>query len=175
MRRLGVGAIEGGSEFQLEGGQDRLFRAGGAAEGETGESGRDGEGTGHLGQIHIGDLAVAKALKEALGGGAKFLGGSPFLLALFGSPASPVGGLFLARSCPGFGLLLEEAGVKRLDAVAPSVFTGPLLGGAESLAELIGDGLEGACVAELKESEEGAEGAGRLAGGAGERGLRVES
>jgi hypothetical protein len=54
------------------------------------------------------------------------------------------------------------------------VFAGPGFDGVMLLAQVIGDGLKRAPMAELEESQEGAEGAWSFAGGAGETGLRVE-
>jgi hypothetical protein len=82
--------------------------------------------------------------------------------------AGPLGGLFPAEGRPGLGLLLEEAGLEGVEAVGPAVFAGPVFQAIELLAQVVGGGLEGAAGAEFEESQEGAEGTGRLARAAGE-------
>ena len=171
--RLGVGFVESGGEFHLERCQDRLLRTGIAAQGLAGDPGGDLQRTSNLSQRHFFHIPVAETFEKALHGGVEFLGHSPFLLAIFGGASSPIRGLFRAQGGLGFGLLLEEAGVKGLNSVAPMEPAGPLLEGIGLLGELVGNGLKGAGVAEAKESHEGAEGARSFTGEQGKHRLRV--
>jgi hypothetical protein len=56
-----------------------------------------------------------------------------------------------------------------LEAFGPGIFAGPIFDGGQAFGEAVGDGLEGATVAEVKIGHESAEGARGLAG----RGLKT--
>ena len=116
--------------------------------------------TGYRGRVGVFEvLTVDAAIRELIARDAA----EPTLLR-----AALEGGMSL-------GLLLEDAGVEVQDTAAPIEPAGPVLDGAEALAEAVSDGLEGAGVAELVEGHESAIGARGLAGGTGEEWLRVES
>ncbi len=158
--------LDRGERWLGSGGQ---FRAG---EGETANGRGDFQGAGDLGQSHPAQVFLAEGFEEALSGGEEFLGGIPFLVAEAIEAGGPVGGLTGVEGGLGFSLLLKEAGVEVQDAIRPIKPAGPVFDRAERCAEAVGDGLEGAGVAELEEGQEGAEGARGLAGGTGEGGLR---
>ena len=100
----------------------------------------------------------------------------PFVLAIFGSAAGPVGEMFGASGGLGGGLLLDEAGVEGVKAIAPTESAGPASDGVMIFAKKVGDSGERTGVTELEEGLKGAESARRFAGEAGERRkLRVES
>ena len=173
---MGVGFVEGGGEFGLERDEDGPVGNSGAGEGLAGDAGGDLESASDLGQRHLFDVFVAEVFEETMDGPEKLLGRVPFVLAIVFGSASPVSGLFSAQSGLGFSLMLKEAGVEGLDTVEPTKSAGPFPHGVEFLIELIGDGLEGAAVAEVEEGHEGAEGARGFAGEVGEgRRLSVES
>ena len=171
--RLGVGAFEGGGEFHLEGSQRRGVGRAGIAQGVAGKPGIDFEGAGDLGQTHLFDFAVAEIFEEAVGGQEKFLGDSPFLLAIFIGPAGPVGGLPTTGGSFHFGLLLKHPRVEGVNALAPAIFAGPEFHGVMLLAQTISEGCQRAPAAKLEEGLEGAEGARGFARKAGEGWLRV--
>jgi hypothetical protein len=162
----------------LHWGHDGIGRLGEfcAGEGGAADFGGDAESPGDLSQSHFLKIFLAEVFQEALGSGDEFLGGFPFLLAEAIEPAGPVGGLFALAGGLGFGVLLEEAGVERLQAFAPVMFAGPVFDRAKVFAEFIGDGLKTAGMAELEEGHEGAVGPRGLAGealeGSAEFGLR---
>jgi len=156
--------LEGGGEFDLDGGQDGFVRGAVPAEGLVGDTGRDLERAGYLGEAHFLDLLIPQIVEVALDGGQELLGNEPFLFAKFAGATGLVGGLLLAGGEFDLSLLLEEAGVKRLDAFSPVVFAGPFPDRGRNLAEFVDDRLKGAGMAELEEGGEGAEGTRRFAG-----------
>ena len=121
------------------------------------------------------EVLLTERFKEALGRGEEFLGGVPLLLAEAVEAAGPVGGVAGLRFGLGLELLLEKAGVEGMQTAAPVKPGGPVLDGAELLAERVGHRLVRAGLAELKEGDEGVVGARGLARGTGEEWLRVES
>ena len=171
---LAVGLFQGGEQFGLDRGQGRLIGSLRAAQREAGQPRGDLEGAGCLAQGHAFHSPVTDVLEVAYHRSEEFLGGGPFLFAVFVQAARPIGGLLPADGGLRLGLLLQEAGVERLDAVAPAVSAGPALDGVGLLAQLIGDGQQRAALAELEEGEESAAGARGFAGATGEGGWRVE-
>jgi hypothetical protein len=81
---------------------------------------------------------------------------------------TPMGGVFALSGLIVSGLLLEEAGLKVVDAFGPTEFAGPIFDGGDAFAEGVGNVLMGAHLAQLKEGEEGVEGAGSFTGPPGE-------
>ncbi len=175
-RRLAVDAFDGVEHVLLDGGQGGVLGRGefGSREGGAADAGGDVQRTGDLSQGHFAELFVAERLEEADDRGEEFLGGVPFFFAEAFEAQGPVGGLFGLESGLGLGLLLEEAGVEGLEAFFPIEPAGPVFDGAQVLAELVGDELEGAGGAELEEGHKGVEGARGFAGQAGEQKLRVD-
>jgi len=136
----------------------------------TGEAAGDVEGAGGLAEGHFAEFLIADGFEKALSGGAEFLSGFPFLLAALDGAAGPIGGVFVVEIELDLGLMLEEAGIERGDALGPLMTNGPLLDRREMLVELVGDGLERAGAAEGEVGREGGEGARSFAGGSGEGG-----
>jgi len=101
----------------------------------------------------------------------KLLSGGPLLLTELGGATGPVRRVLAVEVGLGGSLLLEEAGVKGLEAVAPAVAAGPALEGIVFLTRLLREGQEGAPRPQFKEGQEGGIGARGLAGETGE-GLR---
>lgn len=154
-------------------GGDLGIGTGGAAPGLAGDAGDDLEGAGDFTEGYFRGFAVAKAIENALDGVEKFLGGKPLGLPAFIGAADPFSGHLAAGFNLGLGLLFEEAGVERIEAVGPVVTTGPVPNGVTLLIQLSGNGLMRTPLAELKEGREGGVGARGLAGIEGEGGLRL--
>ena len=124
---------------------------------------------GNLGESHPTDVLFAERFEEALGGGHEFLGDVPLLFAKAGETLRPIGGVLPFSFGEALSLALEEAGVEGVDAFGPIISTGPVFDGADGLAQLVGDSLEGAGVAQLQERPEDGIGTRGLAGEAWER------
>jgi len=166
-RVLPVNLFQGGGQVQLEGGKGGRFPSRGATQSLAGNPGGDFEGARRLGQGHLFDFPVTHVLEETLRRSEEFLGGVPFLLVILVGPAGPVCGVLAARGGFGLDLLLEESGVKGVNAFAPMVFGGPVFDGGMLLAQVFGNGRKGAIVAELQEGHESTEGTRGFAGKAG--------
>lgn len=165
---LAVGAAQGGFEFRSQRRGDGYFRDALSAEGIVGQTGGDLEGARDLAEGHALDFAVAEAIEETASGVQKLLPGSPLLLTELGGATSPVRRVLAVEVGLGGSLLLEEAGVKGLEAVAPAVAAGPALEGIMFLTRLLSEGQEGTAGPQFKEGQEGGIGARGLAGETGE-------
>jgi hypothetical protein len=139
----------------------------------AGQPGGDLQSAGDLAESHFFQLAIAETIEETANSAVKFLGGFPFLLAVEGSAAGPIGGLPSVVGGVGLRVLLKESGLELLNAHIPAEAAGPSLEGIKFFAEMIGEGWEGAIVAEVKEREESAESARGFAGERREDWLRV--
>ncbi len=144
-------------ELLLDGGEGRGRGGGelGAGEGGAGDFGGDGEGAGDLRQRHFFEGGVVVTLEEAASGGEELEGGVPFLFAELAKAQGPVGREVLLEAGGGGGVLLEEAGVEGIEAVAPVVFAGPVFDGGEGFVKFVGDGLVRSGLAEVEPGEEG--------------------
>ena len=169
--------FDGAEELLLDG---RQFEVRGGGQLGTGESlpadgGGNFQGAGDLGEVHFTEVFLAKGIEETLGGGDEFLRGLPFLFTETLEAIRPIGHLPAPVCGDVPGRRLEEAGIKGLDAFGPGIFARPLFDCGQALGEAVGDGLEGAGVAEVKPGHEGAEGARGLAGRGLEPGRRSNS
>jgi len=161
-RSLAVSLFESGGELDLDGGNRGLARIRGAGEGRATDGGSDLERAGDLGESHFIDMTVGEVVEEAMDSGEDLLGGVPFMFAELGGAAGPIGSLFGAEGGFRFSLLLEEAGIESVDAIGPPEAAGPFFDGADLFIEEIGDGVEGASVAEVEEGHKSAERPGRF-------------
>jgi hypothetical protein len=150
--------VEVVDDLLLDGGQGggRIRGKLSAGEGGAPDSGGDAQGAGDLGEGHFVQVLLAEGLEEALSGEEEFLGSIPFPFAEAVEARGPIGGLACLALGFGLGLSLQEAGVKFLEALGPVMFAGPVLDGAQGLAEFVGEGL---MRARLTQKEEGGEGA----------------
>jgi len=165
-----VSLFKRGEQFGLVGSRGRVIGGVVAAERLPGDAGGDLEGAGDLAEGHFFHFLVAETFEEAQDGGEESLTGGPFLLPVIAGAAGPLLGLLEVEGGLGLGVGLKQAGNVGVQAVAPLEFAGPFFDGGRVLAEGIGDGGQGAGLAELEVGEEGGEGARGFAGTTGEGG-----